>query len=224
MKKKYENEITNNIILNDKELEVLIRKLITQTNCRGFEKKDLLDAVKVVWKNEIKEDDHKKMLTLDELDFVGKVDKFLQYYGDMIVFTQKQYEYKMYGGICAEKLKESKKEALEKYARILVGIYGVFQKEDSVSQKKVCDFVKSHYSCSYKVIGDEIKVLEEIFYYRLDYSTNEEFPVFMKEYKPGCKMLNEDEEFKAFADQYVYCTNLINRLTVAVVWFIGYYF
>lgn len=84
MKKK---TATNNIVLEDKEMEVLMRTLIQKANKNGISMNQLNKSITTMWREEIQDDAKKeqKPLNKDEEIFSKKVKKFIEYYGNDIV-------------------------------------------------------------------------------------------------------------------------------------------
>ena len=81
MKKRQDkSKTTNNIILKDKEMEVLIRELVKRASQNEVKITHLVEAVKEIWREEVPIEQKEYRLTAKEEVYSLKVDKFLAYY------------------------------------------------------------------------------------------------------------------------------------------------
>ena len=121
MKKKATEQATNNIILDDKEMEVLIRQLVKKAGNKGVGVSKLNQAVSTIWREEFFVEKKIEPLTEEEKNFSKKVKKFLKHYGDDLVeFRNSIIKNSKHGGFIIRKddLKQ-KRYFLKEYYEIL---------------------------------------------------------------------------------------------------------
>ena len=208
MKKK----ATNNIILDDKEMEVLIRQLVKEAGNKGFEMTKLNQAVTTIWKEEFVVEKKKlEPLTEEEEIFSKKVKKFLDHYGKDLIELN---------GVTI-----GKDYFLKNIYEILCSIYAVFQREERISQDKIVRFLKQHFDYKENSVSIEIRALYIFFYSHLYFSDNTELPVYSEKFvgrEPSS--LDKNKEFCDFCSQFDFPSNNVNRAAIATVWFIEKYF
>ena len=225
MKKK---TATNNIVLEDKEMEVLMRTLIQKANKNGISMNQLNKSITKMWREEIQDDAKKeqKPLNKDEEIFSKKVKKFIEYYGNDIVelyniiLKSRSYEF-----IIKEDDLERKRDFLDNHYKILCSIYSVFRREGRVNQNKIISFLRRHFDYSFNLIGEEINLLYYFFYENLDFSDDTKLPQHHPEgYVDSEHRLLANKEFCDFVSRYDLCNFRVNQVTLATVWLIEKYF
>ena len=225
MKKK---TATNNIVLEDKEMEVLMRTLIQKANKNGISMNQLNKSITTMWREEIQDDAKKEQqpLNKDEEIFSKKVKKFIEYYGNDIVelyniiLKSRSYEF-----IIKEDDLERKRDFLDNYYKILCSIYAVFRREGRVNQNKIISFLRRHFDYSFNIIGEEINLLYYFFYENLDFSDDTKLPQHHPEGYVDCEhRLLANKEFCDFVSRYDLCNFRVNQVTLATVWLIEKYF
>lgn len=231
----------NDIILDDKKMEVLIRELVKKANEKGVVMTKLNQAVETIWKQEVvaekkkepitKEEIHnyyneakKEPLTEEEEIFFEKVKKFLEHYGDDLI-KFRNFVINVHGLIIPKGDLKWKKQFLEEYYKILCSIYAVFQREEKINRNKIICFLRKHFDYRYDNIGIEINLLDSFFYNHLYFSEDTELPVYTTEkVDDELHSIKWNEEFRDFMKQYDYPKYKVNQVAIAIVWFIEKYF
>lgn len=225
MKKKTIEHATNNIILDDKEMEVLIRQLVKEAGKKGFGVSKLNQAVATIWREEFSVEKKKlEPLTEEEEKFAEKVKKFLEHYGDDLVEFRNSIINKSGGFIIKKDDLKQKTYFLEEYYEILCSIYGVFQREERITQNQIVRFLKQHFDYKHNSISLKLKRLNEFFYYHLNFSSDTELPSYSEEYVDWKHCLDRNEEFDDFCSQFEFRNIQVNNVAIAIVWFIEKYF
>ena len=219
MNKKTMEQATNNIILDDKEMEVLIRQLVKEAGNKGFGVSKLNQAVATIWREEFSVEKKKlEPLTEEEEKFSEKVKKFLEHYGDDLIEIRNSE-----GEFMIPKNDVKKKRCfLEKYGETLCSIYVVFQREERINQKKILRYLKELFNSRKSYIGYEIQLLNDFFYNHLFFD-DPELPVYFEKYVIDYN-IQRNKEFCDFISQFEYRNDQVNRVAFASVWFIEKYF
>lgn len=222
MKKETMEQTTNNIILDDKEMEVLIRQLVKKAHEKGACMSKLNQAITIIWKDECK--DEKKKLTKEEEIFAKKVEKFLQYYGDAII---KMHNKENNGkNIIKEDNVIEKKQFLQIYYDIIISIYAVYLREDRVNQHKIVCFARKNLKVKSCWIGEEVELLHAFFFKKLYFSDDISLPTYSENaiVDKEHSILKNLSFLSFFLLKDKYTSILIHEVALATVWFIEKYF
>lgn len=225
MKKNEIVEITTatNIILNDKELEVLVRQLVKRTHEKGSSMTQLNKAINTIWKEEFSVEKEEDKLTADEESFMKKTEIFLKHYQmDLIDLYNESQKNKRC--IIRESDLLRKSNFFERYYQIISSIYAVFEREEKINQSKIVKFAKEHFGFRYNLIGDECDLLHRFVYNHLCFNTNDELPGYSRLYVGYNNSISKVKEFVEFKAQYKCSRAQINETVIAMVWIIQKYF
>lgn len=216
---------TNDIILNDVELEKIVRELVKKAQEKGVRKANLNKAINIEWdkqkpaRNEIT---IKPEVSEEEVQFALRVRKFMDYYGDIIVkhHSKKEKDERF----LYQKDSTQYKYLIENYYTIICGLYGVFLREDKMQQEKVQKFIKEYLSSDYICIGKDITELYEICYERLYFSNPNDLPEYSDDFVWLRDRIDRVQEFIDFKSKYEFSNHKINLVTLALIWLINKYF
>lgn len=216
-------EATNNIILDDEEMEVLIRQLVKKANEKGACMSVLNKAVTIIWKEEFQVEKQQTQVTAKEKEFFHKVEKFLNHYGDALVaLHDERLEDKRF--VIKGGAKWRRERFLSGFYHILCSIYVVFEREDRINQNKIIKFAKEYFRYDYSWIGCDINLLHYFIYNRLHFENATKVPEYSTTGTSLKNSIYAVEEFQQFKQQYEFSQHKIYETSMAVVWLIEKYF
>ena len=209
MKKRQDkSKTTNNIILKDKEMEVLIRELVKRASQNEVKITHLVEAVKEIWREEVPIEQKEYRLTAKEEVYSLKVDKFLAYY-------EKELEE------CARLSQDIFNK--ERYFQILLSMYAVFERESKVTQAQIAEFGKKYSGLWAYAINNEICILDSFFTYLKMSDTNEP-PKYLPNFFSFSSRIASNREFLDFKNQYEISRYKVSIVSVMSIWLINKYF
>lgn len=206
-----EDATKNNIILDDKELEVLMRKLVRSAKKKGHNIEELKEAINVMY-NTDKGTDAREKDNVELLEETKKrVSKFIKHY----LFDEVIHEYQG----------SAKIQAL---FACIVSIYVLFKEGKEVNITEIKEYsLKNHLIVKregYWISNRTMYSMHSFFYEQLDFGTDEQLPIYEKR-NISSKTITSVKEFKEFLELHTdYTQKLKTLVTIAVVWFLDEYF
>lgn len=206
---------STDIILNDKELEDLIKELVQKAHDRGDCVTHLNRAISSVWQEQFHVEFKTKELNKKEKAFAKKVRNFLAYYeNDLMVHTRKFYNWHF-----SSFNKDS-------FYQLLCSIYGTFENEDNVTKQRIVKYAKEHgfkspYYCNF--MGD-ISFLCDFISEHLYFETNSDIPVYSEKYVKAKNSITSVKEFNDFAKKFILRNSKTCKTAVRIIWIIETFF
>lgn len=132
------------IVLNDKELSLIIRRLIDEATKKSYNKTSVTKAISKIWSDIVPKEDKVRLdVTIDEQTFFNKVDIFFSEYGQKFVD-----ELEILKDDGWSKNNSMKKTNLLRYLKVFAkSMYCVFHREDTITFayiNKYCKMLDNH--------------------------------------------------------------------------------
>lgn len=218
-----QTEATINIILQDEEMKDLIRKLVIKSKAAGGSITHLNQATKIVWKEMCAEDEEvvEYVLTSEQEVFAKKIDAFINHYGEDLISYNTSIQ--CFGYV---RTPESQKSFLTYLKNILISMYLVFQKEDSVNQKLI-----KKYSRDYLDFYIRDSISSYLHFIRTFLKLNicidpesDSLPTYCYNSFHYQYRISEQPDFIDFCSQYKFSQNSPSETAIYAIWFINKFF
>ena len=202
------------IILNDKEMEKLVKQLVQKAHDSGACVTHLNKAIASVWQEQFHIEIKPKELNKKEKAFAKKVEKFLDYYENGLVCHTR----KVYNSHYSSFNKAS-------FYQLLCSIYGTFENEDNVTKELIVKYAKEHgfkspYYCnSMKDINFLYDFISEHLYFEQD-----DIPGYYQYYVGSKHSITSVKEYNDFAKQFLLRNTKTCKTAVRVIWLIETFF
>lgn len=213
----------NDIILNDKELEILIRQVVKKAHQKGTCITWLNKAVSTIWKEEfpVKKEEYK--LTEKEEAFAKKVENFLKHYEQALVsWHDKKITNKRL--VIGEGASQRRTFFFNKCYQILCAMYAVFEREDKIGITNITTFARKHFNSTFAISKEEIDILYSFMYFVLYFDNTDELPEYSERKIMSKHRIREVQEFLKFEQQYESSCRRIYDTSIAAIWLIQKYF
>ena len=211
---KHHDQATD-IILNDKEMEVLINSLVQKAHGSGACVTHLNRAISTIWQEQFHVEFKPKELNRKENAFAKKVKNFLAYYeNDLIMHTRKFYN-RHYSSFNKDS-----------FYQLLCSIYGTFENEDNVTKELIVSYAKEHgfknpYYCNF--MGD-IRFLYDFISEHLYFEHPADIPVYSEKYVGAKHSIVSVTEYNNFSKQFVLRNTKTCKTAVSIIWLIERFF
>ena len=225
-----EVEYVADVISPEENINNLIRQLVIETKKMGKDYKfQLLENISNVW-DEIDEEyeeekNNNTNLTLAEIEFESRLNKFLKYYKKDILFTYIEHWNIFYGGCKLAKEISSESELCNNYYKLILAMFSLFNNHRPINLDNINTFIKSTLNSESKVASASIGPLYDFFYKKLYFKSETDFPVFTESnnYKDN---LMQFKQFKiymvVFSKGFNICKSF--KTAIAAIWVINRYF
>ena len=188
------------IILNDKEMEVIIRELITKAVEKGYRKTNITKAIVNMWDFEFPLENMKYEPNEDELEFWHKVKKFIESYGALLLDDYnrrlrefyKQNGYNRRRNICF----------LNSIEKIICVSYSIFIREESITKSNIEKYGHDITGHKMKIDNELSVVLDYVISYVIGYNPNDYAPVKRDEL-PKCIGVLKVPSYKEFQKNHL---------------------
>ena len=206
---------TTDIILNDKEMETLIKQLVQKAHDSGTCVTHLNRAISTVWQEQFHIEIKTQKLNKTEKIFFFFLKKFLAHYENgLIMHTKKFYNWR-YSSFNKDT-----------FFQILCSIYGIFENEDNITKELILKYAKEHgfkkpYYCDFmKDISFLYDFISEHLYFQQDNS----IPVYTEKYVGSNHSITSVKEYNVFAKQLVLRNTKTCKTAVRIIWLIERFF
>lgn len=206
---------TTDIILNDKEMEKLVKQLVQKAHDSGACVTHLNRAISTVWQEHFHVEIKLKELSKKEKAFAKKVKNFLTYYeNDLTMYTRKVYNWH-YSNFNKDF-----------FYQLLCSIYCTFENEDNITKELIVKYAKEHgfkkpYYCDF--MGD-ISFLYDFISEHLYFTEDNGIPVYSENRVGLNHSITSVKEFNDFAKQFVLRNTKTCKTSVRVIWLIETFF
>ena len=203
------------IILNDKEMEVLINQLVQKAHSSGACVTHLNRAISSVWQEQFHVEIKTKKLNKKEKIFAEKVKKFLDHYeNDLIMYTKKVYNWS-YSNFDKDT-----------FFQLLCSIYGIFENENTITKELILKYAKEHgfkkpYYC---IFMKDISFLYDFISDHLHFQPDNNIPVYSEECISSTHSITSVKEFNDFSKQLVVSNTKTCKTSVRAIWLIKTFF
>ena len=215
-------ETANDIILADKELEALVRKLVEKTKRRGFSKNAIMRAVSSVWNSN--NGKRKELeLTENQMEFFSKLKSLFIYYREDLDLLYNEYRHKK-SFVSEGDYNWRKKTIGERCYEIVCSLYAVYQKKERVNQKLVIKYLKQYFDAEVTSINSEIQFLYYFMYKRLSFNSKTDLPEVSDKYVLYDNSINWNGEFISFREKYDFSMEKMDETLAAAMWLAETYF
>jgi len=218
MNKEVKKTATNNIIFDDKELEVQIRNLIKKANQKGFYLSHLTQAITTIWRDEFPIEKTQNRLSQKEKIFSKKVQNFLSYYeNDLSAFYYEHFKSTLFNET------DWNSNISENYYKILCSMYGVLERENKITKRLIIEFARKHFAFKSTNISDEIDFLYNFVYFHL-YFNNPKTPEYSKDLISVEFSIQYQKKFSNLKFQYGFSRIRAIDTSLALIYIIKEYF
>ena len=206
---------STDIILNDKEMEVLINQIVKKAHSSGACVTHLNKAISSVWQEQFHVEIKPKELNKKEKAFAKKVEKFLDYYENGLVCHTR----KVYNSHYSSFNKAS-------FYQLLCSIYGIFENEDNITKELILKYAKEHgfKKTYYCIFMKDISFLYEFISDHLHFQPDNNIPVYSEECVSSTHSITSVKEYNDFAKQLVVSNTKTCKTSVRVIWLIETFF
>lgn len=217
-----------NIILQDEEMEELIRKLVIKAKGAGVCITNLNQATKMVWEEVSAQNGEviEYILTPDQEMFVKKVDAFLEHYGKDLIEDHNANQRHGSSSILNSDNPKRVENFIACIRDILISMYLVFEKEPSVTQKHIMNYSKNYLNSYFRFSITEY--LRDIRNFFNSIAFSKEQPTSLPQY---CSnhfgyeyKIWKQADFIKFSSQYEFKNNSASGIAICVIWFITKFF
>lgn len=211
---KHHDQATD-IILNDKEMEELVKQLVQKAHDSGACVTHLNRAISSVWQEQFNVEFKPKELNKKEKTFAKKVKNFLDHYeNDLIMYTNKIYN-KRYGNFNKDT-----------FFQLLCSMYGTFENEDTITKELIIKYAKEHgfknpYYCNFM---KDISFLYDFISDHLYFQANNGIPVYSEKWVGYNHSITSANEYNDFAKQFVLRNTKTFKTAVRIIWLIERFF
>ena len=203
------------IILNDKEMEVLVKQLVQKAHDKGACVSHLNKAISTIWQEQFHVEFKPKELTEAEKSFAKKVEKFLAHYeNDFIKHTDK---------LAKRSCIYFKKNY---FYQLICAIYGTFESKDTITKELIVNYAKEHgfkdpYFCCFM---SDITFLYTFISDHLRFSQDNQLPVYSEEWVGFDHSITSVKTYNDFSNQFVLSSTKTCKTAVRVIWLIKTFF
>ena len=211
---KHHDQATD-IILNDKEMEKLVRQLVQKAHDRGACVSYLIRAISTVWKEQFHTEIKPKALNKKEKAFAKKVDQFLVHYENNLLEYSNEF-YGMHHNYFNKDL----------FYQLLCSIYCTFENEDTITRELILKYAKEHgfekpYYCSFM---SDISFLYNFISDHLYFYCDKRLPTYSKDIVGPRFSIDSMGDYYSFTKQYVLSRTKTCKTAIMAIWLIEKYF
>ena len=233
MKRRVKKPDATEIILGDKELTLIIRRMIQEAIQKGYCKTSVMKVISSIWRDMVPKKERTMMEpSAEEQIFFDKVDKFYEEYG--IAFVTRACWIKCdFSWQNKEKINQMVNNP--EFARIVLdslrmftkSVYCTFCREESFTREKIKKY-------SYELFGYKKMLYSNLYGTKcaLDdlYLFGEERPIYIIESEELAKYQNifsytidANESYREFVAKYSYKKTDLTRVAMELIWLIDTY-
>lgn len=217
------------IILQDEEMNELIRKLVEKAEAKGACITHLQKATQIVW-NDISMKANTEItysLSPSQKDFEKKVEAFIAHFSEDLVHHHDKTT--AYSKIKSGNVEDERRKIrfLNSTKVILSSMYIVFEKEDSVTQQLVKLYSRNYFDYQFRgSITNELRIIRTFLKEQLYVENNstDSLPKYSPDYlRYDLRWLHRDD-FNEFTSHYRYASESACETALLAIWFINKFF
>lgn len=202
------------IILNDKEMEDLVKQLVQKAHNSGACVTHLNRAISSVWQEQFHIEFEPKKLTEKEKAFAKKTEKFLSHYENYFV---------EHNGIYLKRYISFNKEY---FYQLLCSMYGIFENEDNITKELIVKFAKEHgfKHSNFYYFRSDMNFLNDFISCHLHFYQDNTIPTYSKDWVGSDYSISSMDDYYNFTKQYVISSTRTCQTAIMAIWLIEKYF
>ena len=211
------------IILNDEEIDPIIRELIAKAFEKGYRKSNVAKAVVARWDELCDPPKPVFSPTSEESEFWEKAAKFVQTYRDLLIEAYDEDVNNVKFNIWCKGDEEKEKRVLRKVEVFLCASYCTFCREDNIRKAYVEKYAKLIQKSDFSGASITAEYVYKVIGYKLRYDKDNQYKPERDRSKEGLVYFHNVETVDEFCDQYRYTHTKLSNAIMAAIWFINTY-
>lgn len=224
MKEMVKKTDSTQIVLDDKELTLIIQRMIEDAIQKKYRKTYVMNAISQTWSNMIPKEKIKLLeLTSDEQNFFEKVDMFFSEYGQAFVTRVNWFENGLRWQNRKEIEKNYEKHILDSLIMFAKSAFCTFCREDTITLANIKKYNMQLFGRKYVLPIDLYPIrcaLDDLFVV-----DGKPFYVLKKDCKNIYSFsIERNENYQQFIKKYSYRRTELTQITMKLIWIISSYY
>ncbi|MBR3209538.1 MAG: hypothetical protein IKF82_04645 [Bacilli bacterium] len=219
------------IVLDDKKLTPIIRRMIEEAIQKGYNKTSVMNAMSQMWRDMVPKNEKIKLeLTIDEQAFFEKVDMFFSEYGQAFVrrvsWKENDLNWQNRGKI-EEKVHNSDyaKHILDSLIMFTKSVFCTFCREDTITLANIKKYNMELFGRKYVLPCDLYPIscaLDDLFV--VD-GNNLVYVLEKKDYENIYSFsIERNERYRQFIEKYSYRSTNLTKIAMKLIWIVSTYY